>query len=56
MTSKLGVKDISGPFGRLISTADGGWKKLMLEAVTVVTLAIDTQPALTFALMVLFCG
>lgn len=42
--SKLGVKDISGPFGHLISTADGGWKKLMLQDVTVVTLAIDMQP------------
>lgn len=42
--SKLSVKDISGPFGHLISTADGGWKKLMLQAVTVVTLAIDTKP------------
>lgn len=41
--SELGVKAISGPFGHLISTADGGWKKLVLQAVTVVIHAIDTQ-------------
>lgn len=36
--SEPDVKDIFGPFGHLISTADGGWKKSMLQAVTAVIL------------------
>lgn len=51
------MKDICGPLGHLISTADGGWKKLVLQAVTVVIHVIDMQSDMSeLTLVVLFCG